>query len=137
MLINEVMTTRIVTIDMDDSLRVAKEIFDNVRFHHLLVVHLDKLEGVLSDRDLLKAMSPYLGSAAETNRDRLTLDRKIHQVMTREPVTLQAAAALDEAVEIFINRRFSCIPIVDERKIPVGIVSWRDVLRGLQGNIAA
>lgn len=134
MLINEVMTQRIVTVDMDDSLRVAKEIFDNVRFHHLLVVQLEKLEGVLSDRDLLKAMSPYLGLAAETQRDRSTLDRKIHQVMTRGPVTLSESATLSDAVDIFTTRRFSCIPIVDESNIPVGIVSWRDVLRGLQAS---
>ncbi|MFK7994308.1 MAG: CBS domain-containing protein [Granulosicoccus sp.] len=128
------MTQRIVTVDMDDSLRVAKEIFDNVRFHHLLVVQLEKLEGVLSDRDLLKAMSPYLGLAAETQRDRSTLDRKIHQVMTRGPVTLSESATLSDAVDIFTTRRFSCIPIVDESNIPVGIVSWRDVLRGLQAS---
>lgn len=132
MLVNEIMTKRIVTVGMDDSLKVAKEIFDNVRFHHLLVVQDEKLEGVLSDRDLLKAMSPYIGSAAENTRDRSTLERKIHQVMTRQPVTLSESATVDDAIDIFTNRRFSCIPIVDQRNTPVGIVSWRDVLRGLQ-----
>lgn len=132
MLISEVMTTRIVTVDMDDSLKVVKEIFDNVRFHHLLVVQAEILEGVLSDRDLLMAISPHLGSAAENNRDRSTLDRKVHQVMTRQPVTLKDSANLNDAIDIFVNRRFSCIPIVDADNAPVGIVSWRDVLRHLQ-----
>jgi len=134
MLISEVMTSKIVTVSLDDSLRVANEIFDNVRFHHLLVVQDEKLEGVLSDRDLLKAMSPYLGSAAELNRDRSTLDRKVHQVMTRNAVTLGESATTNDAIEIFLNRRFSCIPIVDQSNTPVGIVSWRDILRGLHSS---
>jgi len=128
------MTSKIVTVSLDDSLRVANEIFDNVRFHHLLVVQDEKLEGVLSDRDLLKAMSPYLGSAAELNRDRSTLDRKVHQVMTRNAVTLGESATTNDAIEIFLNRRFSCIPIVDQSNTPVGIVSWRDILRGLHSS---
>jgi len=134
MLISEIMTSKIVTVSLDDSLRVANEIFDNVRFHHLLVVQDEKLEGVLSDRDLLKAMSPYLGSAAELNRDRSTLDRKVHQVMTRNAVTLGESATTNDAIEIFLNRRFSCIPIVDQSNTPVGIVSWRDILRGLHSS---
>ncbi len=132
MFITEVMTKRIVTVSMDDSLKVAKDIFDNVKFHHLLVVQVEKLEGVLSDRDLLKAMSPYLGSAAESNRDRSTLDRKIHQLMTRKPVTLNESATLADAIEVFNTQRFSCIPIIDDHDVPVGIVTWRDVLRCLQ-----
>ncbi len=136
MLITDVMTKRVVTVDMDDSLKVAKEIFDNVKFHHLLVVQATKLQGVLSDRDLLKAMSPYLGSAAESNRDRSTLDRKIHQLMSRQPVTLTESATLDDAIEVFNTRRFSCIPIIDEQHVPVGIVSWRDVLRCLRPDAA-
>lgn len=131
MLITEVMTKRVVTVNMDDTLKVAKDIFDNVKFHHLLVVQEEILEGVISDRDLLKAMSPFLGSAAESNRDRSTLDRKIHQLMTRKPVTLGESATLNDAIDVFNSKRFSCIPIVDENNSPVGIVSWRDVLRCL------
>jgi len=129
--ITEIMSQPIVTVEMDDSLSVVKEIFDNVRFHHLLVLRREKLAGVISDRDLLKAVSPYLDSLAECNRDRSTLERKVHQVMSREPVTLGETATLNDAIDIFTSRRFSCIPIIDDSNTPVGIVSWRDVLRCL------
>ena len=33
-----VMTTRLVTVEIDDPLEVVKQIFDSVKFHHLLVV---------------------------------------------------------------------------------------------------
>ena len=47
--VEKIMSKRIVTVERDDSLKVVKEIFDNARFHHLLVVESGKLFGVISD----------------------------------------------------------------------------------------
>jgi acetoin utilization protein AcuB len=51
--------------------------------------------------------------------------------MTRRPVTLGPRATVAEAVSLLLAHRISCIPIVDEEFKPVGIVSWRDLLRAL------
>jgi acetoin utilization protein AcuB len=132
MTLGKIMTARIVTVEMDDRLEVVKEIFDTMRFHHLLVVdEHKKLSGVLSDRDLLRALSPYVGSAAETARDLATLNKRVHQIMTRRPITLRQESGIPEAVELLLKNRISCIPIVDDEFKPVGIVSWRDLLRTL------
>jgi acetoin utilization protein AcuB len=132
MTLGKIMTARIVTVEMDDRLEVVKEIFDTMKFHHLLVVdEHKKLSGVLSDRDLLRALSPYVGSAAETARDLATLNKRVHQIMTRRPITLLQESGIPEAVELLLKNRISCIPIVDDEFKPVGIVSWRDLLRTL------
>ena len=126
------MTARIVTVEMDDRLEAVKEIFDTMGFHHLLVVdEHKKLSGVLSDRDLLRALSPYVGSATETARDLATLNKRVHQIMTRRPITLRQESGIAEAVELLLKNRISCLPIVDDDFKPVGIVSWRDLLRTL------
>jgi len=132
MTLGKIMTARIVTVEMDDRLEVVKEIFDTMKFHHLLVVdEHKKLSGVLSDRDLLRALRPYVGSAAETARDLATLNKRVHQIMTRRPITLRQESGIPEAVELLLKNRISCIPIVDDEFKPVGIVSWRDLLRTL------
>jgi acetoin utilization protein AcuB len=131
MRIEEIMNKSVVTVEMDDSLKRVKEIFDNLRFHHLLVVETGELVGVISDRDLLKALSPNIGTAAETFRDSATLKKKVHQVMTRKLVTLEPKAGIDDAIEIFNKYNISCIPVVDEEHKPVGIISWRDILRAI------
>lgn len=126
------MTTRVVTVEMDDRLDVVKKIFDNLKFHHLLVVGGGgKLKGVVSDRDLLKALSPYVGSATENARDLATLEKRVHQIMSRNLLTLHPRAPVAEAVKLFLEQRISCIPIIDAAAKPVGILSWRDVLRTL------
>jgi acetoin utilization protein AcuB len=130
MSLRSIMSPRVVTVEMDDRLAVVKEIFDSTKFHHLLVINGDgELAGVVSDRDLLKALSPYVGSAAENARDAATLNKRVHQVMSRKPITLTPDAPLADAVKLLLEHRISCIPIVDEQFRPVGIVSWRDLLR--------
>ena len=129
MSVKKIMSTAIVTVEMDDRLKTVKEIFGSVRFHHLLVVESDKLVGVLSDRDLLKALSPRIGTPAETEDDSASLNKRVHQIMTRRPVVLKPDSTIYEAIEVFNKHNISCIPIVDDDNIPVGIVSWRDILK--------
>jgi acetoin utilization protein AcuB len=130
MLLNEIMTTRPVTVEMDDRLELVKDIFDSVRFHHLLVVGDDKtLRGVISDRDLLRAISPHVGTLAETTRDTATLNKRVHQIMSRTPITLRPDHTVADAIGLFLQERVSCIPIVNGEFRPVGIVSWRDILK--------
>lgn len=134
MSVGKIMSKTVVTVEMDDSLRMVKEIFDNTRFHHLLVVESGKLFGVISDRDLLKALSPHIGTAGETAMDAASLNKRVHQIMTRKPVVLRQNAGIFDAIEIFNNQNISCIPVVDDGCKPVGIISWRDILKALGSN---
>jgi acetoin utilization protein AcuB len=130
--VGSLMTTRVVSVELDDRLDVVKKIFDTLKFHHLLVVDdVGKLKGVVSDRDLLKALSPYVGSASENARDIATLNKRAHQIMSRNLITLHPRATIPEAVKLFLEQRISCIPIVNEALKPVGILSWRDILKTL------
>ena len=129
------MSTSIVTVELDDSLRVVKDIFDNKLFHHLLVVESGKLFGVISDRDLLKNLSPNIGTIAETVKDMAALNKKVHQIMTRKPITLTSKAGVYDAIETFNNNDISCIPIVDDKRKPIGIISWRDILKAIEQNL--
>ena len=130
--LRSIMTARVVTVEADDTLEVVRQIFDAMKFHHLLVVDSGKtLCGVISDRDLLRALSPYVGTASENARDTATLRKRVHQIMSRKPLTLPPEASVTDAINLFLTSRVSCIPIVDPHLKPVGIVSWRDVLKTL------
>lgn len=129
MSVKKLMSTNVVTISLDESLKTIKEIFENVNFHHLLVVESQKLAGVISDRDLLKAISPNIGTASETDRDLATLNKKAHQILTRKPITLSADAQVSEAIDIFNTHKISCIPIINDKQEAVGLLSWRDILK--------
>jgi acetoin utilization protein AcuB len=130
MQVREYMTTKLVTVEMDDTLETVRYIFQNTGFHHLLVVEGGSLVGVLSDRDLLRHLSPYVGTAAETTRDAATLNKHVHQVMTRKPVTLVPESELAEVLEKFRQKDVTCLPVVDAKNNrAIGIVTWRDMLK--------
>ncbi len=125
------MSDKLVTVELDDTLATVKDIFDHVNFHHLLVVEGKSLMGVISDRDLLKAISPNVDSVAATTKDLATLNKKAHQIMARHPKTVSVEASVADVVELFNAQPISCIPVVNENNEPVGIISWRDVMRAL------
>ena len=134
MSVKNIMTTAVVTIEMDDPLSMVKEIFDKVNFHHLLVVESGILCGIVSDRDLLRAISPNIGTFLETSKDIASLKKRTHQVMTRNPITTTPEAGIFDAISIFNNHGISCLPVVDDKKRPLGIVSWRDILKAIELN---
>jgi acetoin utilization protein AcuB len=135
MLVKDYMTTKLVSVEMDDTLATVREIFQNTGFHHLLVIEGGTVVGVLSDRDLLRHLSPYVGTATETQRDAATLHKHAHQIMTRKPVTLSPESELAEVLEKFRQKDVTCLPVVDARSSKVvGIVTWRDMLK-LMGTV--
>ena len=127
--IKKIMTSPALTVKLDDDLAKVNELFADAKFHHLLVVEKDKLFGVVSDRDLLKAISPKIGTVAEKFTDIATLNKKVHQIMTRKPICLKQDNSVHDAVDLFMKNNISCIPVVDSSYCPVGIVSWRDILK--------
>ena len=134
MILEKIMSTHVVTVGLDDSLREIKEIFDHGKIHHLLVEEKGQLYGVISDRDLWRAISPNLGTPFESSRDAATLNKRAHHIMTRKPISLHREADIFEAIAIFNKHSISCIPIVTDEGRIVGIITWRDILRLLEAN---
>ncbi len=131
MIVNELMSQHVVTVGLDDRLSKVKEIFDTKPFHHLLVVDEGKLIGVISDRDLLRSISPHVATQRYTVQDLASLDKPVHMIVTRKPITLMAGAPVEQAVAIFNSHRISCIPIVDANGAAIGILTWRDIMQNL------
>ena len=136
MKITKLITRSVVCINMDDPLNKAKRLFEERGFHHLLVLEKGRLVGVISDRDLLKAVSPRVDTLAATSHDLASLNKRAHQIMTRKLITLDEHATIKTAVDTFNNHKISVIPIVNEAHKPVGILSWRDIMKALGRHLA-
>lgn len=129
--IEQIMTRQTIFIQMDDDIRRVRDLFEEHGFHHLLVVEKGKLSGVISDRDLLRSLSPFTGQLSERPQDLATLNRHVHQIMTREPVTITPDMEVEQATAIMLELHVSCLPVVTDMGKTVGIVTWRDLLIGL------
>ena len=123
------MTIKVVTVQMDDTVETIRDIFDKSLFHHLVVVEDHKVVGVISDRDLLKNISPFIGSNwMERKQDTNTLKKCAHQIMRRPPiVTTETVSAAKASIKL-IQEKVTCLPVVDEKGNLRGIVTWRDLM---------
>lgn len=117
---------------MDCTLAEARDLLTTHGFHHLLVIENRRLVGIVSDRDVLKAMSPYIGTISETPRDAASLNKRVHQVMGHHPVCVKPDDSLELATRLLLESHVSCLPVVGPAGEPVGMVSWRDILALLQ-----
>ena len=130
--VGDLMTNRIVTARMDDTLETAQMIFNQRTFHHLVVLEHGEPVGVISDRDLLQNLSPFLGNRMmERAQDKRTLDKRVHQIMSRQLITIAPDATAEQAVEEMSEHHVSCLPVVDEQDRLVGIITWKDLARSL------
>jgi len=124
----DVMTVHPETVQMDESLEMVRARMRRGGYHHVLVLDGPVLVGVLSERDLLRALSPNLSTASETGRDLATLRKRAHQVMTHHPLVATPDTPLVTLVDALRDRPIGSVPIVDEQGHPIGIVTWRDLL---------
>lgn len=128
MKITSIMTKRVATVEMDDTLRTINALFCSANFHHLLVVDNGELVGILSDRDLHKATSPFFGTAAERPQDAERWSRKVHQIMSREIISVRPDTPLKEAVALIFEHKISCLPVLSPEGEIEGVVTWKDLL---------
>jgi len=104
--VNQIMTAKVITIGMDDTLGQIQNLFKKYKFHHVLVLDDEELIGVISDRDVLKEISPYVNTLSEDFRARKTLTKKAHQIMTRNPITVEPDVPVENAASIMLNKKF-------------------------------
>jgi acetoin utilization protein AcuB len=131
MKISEIMTTDVITAGMDDTLGFIKAIFESHHIHHVPIMEADQLVGIVSDRDVLRDVSPYLNTRGEDNRALNTLNKRAHQIMTRDVITIGPADTIEDAAAMMLTHRFNCIPIQAPSGELVGMVTKTDILKCL------
>ncbi len=131
--VEDIMTSDVICLGIDDTIEVAIRIFLERKFRHLPVVDQDRnLVGVVSDRDILMHISPLIGTAIERDIDRATLKRKIHGIMSTKLITAVQDTSIHYAASLMIERKINCLPVVDALGKIKGIVTSADLLRALE-----
>jgi len=83
----------------------------------VLVLDGESLTGILTERDLLKAVAAGLKE-----------DARVADWMTKHPETIDASDSTDHAAALMIHGGFRHLPVLDGGKV-AGILSIRDLMR--------
>ncbi len=128
--LREIMSRPVVSVPMDATLEHVRTLLEAHHIHHVLVVERGRLMGILSDRDLLRHLSPFLGNEYnERGQDLNTLSRRAHQTMTRRVITASPGTEVTEAALTMLKHRIGCLPVIEDEYRLRGIVTWRDLIR--------
>lgn len=130
--VSEIMTKKLIAVLPTDPLQMVNDIFQNHNIHHIPVVrHLD-LIGIISKTDFLKAIH---GAKLESEESAVEYNRQIfskykaEDIMTRNVVIINPNDKIGVAAEIFLENYFHAIPIVNDERELVGIVSSYDIVK--------
>jgi len=125
--VGEVMTTNLVTVKLDDTLRFANDLLDLSRVRHLPVLNGDRVVGVIDENDLLRASMVSLVRHRQDGGRGTSDEAKVKAVM--KPATMVSSdTSIDDAAEILVERDLECLLVLKEEKL-TGLVSRRDLLR--------
>ncbi len=116
--VGKYMTTTPRLLGPADTLSTAHELMKSLGIRHLPVCEGDRVLGVLSDGDLLRA---------ESLRDADPTRIKATDVMTPNPYTVSPQAPLDEVVKEMAAKKLGSAVIVDNDKV-VGVFTATDAL---------
>ena len=123
------MSPNVITINQADPVSVAFELLLTNDIRHLPVLFRRKLIGIITDRDLHEALIP--SDPDHTHRSMYHTVKKIKakEIMTPNPITIGPDAPVDQAAQIFFDRRIDCLPVKDGKGKLVGILTSTDILK--------
>ena len=130
--IGHIMTHRnkLVTTTADASLASLRDVFAKARFQHVPVTDAsNRLVGIVSVKDYFRELSPVMDSATEPAISLFIRSRKVHQVMVTPVITITEQSTVKQAAALLLQHNIGCLPVVNEHKHLLGIVSWKDILR--------
>lgn len=127
MTVEHIMSRDVVTVAPDAALVDVRKRLHEGGFNHMLVLEDETLRGVISDRDVLKAISPFLDTYREEHRDVKTLSKSASEIMQSDPITVTPDTDIKEASQTLLDNRVSSLPVVEGDNL-VGIVTGKDML---------
>ena len=129
LLVRDVMTKDVVTLDRNEKLAVADDVMRLGRIRHLPIVDEEgALAGIVSQRDLFHSgLLRALGFGTHA-KDRALELLVLKEAMKTEVVTVTPDAPLSEAAKLMLERKIGCLVVVEGRKI-VGILTESDFVK--------
>jgi CBS domain-containing protein len=120
--LSDVMRREPIEVAPEDTLGEVAERMSEANVGAVIVKDYGRLIGILTERDMLKAM------AARVH----TSEARVRQWMTEDPITASTDTDVGEAARTMLEHGFRHLPVLDESGQVTGIASLRRVVAATQ-----
>lgn len=147
MLVKEVMTSDVITVNVDDSVEKCAKLLQEHNISGLPVTDSSgKVVGMVTEGDLIRRASRikvpgyleilggliYLGSPKKfVDELQRAMSLEAGQLMSRSIVAVKPDDTLEKAATLMVEKNISRLPVIDEKEKLVGILSRRDIMGSL------
>jgi CBS domain-containing protein len=116
--VGDLMTSDVLTAAPEDTIGETAQKMVELGVSSAVVSDYGRLIGIVTERDLTRAVAGRVHSS----------EARVREWMTADPVTLSRDASPAEAAKLMLENGFRHVPIVEDERT-VGIISIRDVAR--------
>jgi CBS domain-containing protein len=110
---------QVLSVEPDAKLAAAVKILGEKKIGAVLVMSEGRLEGILSERDIVRVLS---------ERGAQVLDEAVSAVMTRKVVSCRQSDTVAGIMEIMTLGKFRHLPVIEEGRV-VGLISIGDIVK--------
>lgn len=133
MKVKDLMKTEVFTVEPNDTVDRVFFLIHYEKIRHLPVVEKRRVVGIVSDRDLYKALGPKSrrGSVVDktkTGTQLYVIPRRVRHIMRRGVITIAPDAPAAEAAALMARRKIGALPVVKGDRL-TGIITSTDLLK--------
>lgn len=134
-LVRDMMTEDVKALTLDDNLEMCLKFMRENRVRHIPVVDCPTGEderqiliGIVSQRDVFRQTSPFLGKVGEEDTDSEALKQPLVQLVNRDPKSVSPETPIRDMIRVMVDNHVDMVPVVVEQDL-VGIVTSTDILK--------
>ncbi len=114
--VGEIMATALFSIDPTTTVAEAATVMGERRIGSALVMDGDRLLGIFTERDIVRALGQHFDAAGH----------EVAEWMTPDPVSVSPGTPVDDALKLMLDRGFRHLPVAEGDRV-MGVVSMRDL----------
>jgi CBS domain-containing protein len=139
--VRDFMTTNIISVKADCSAQAVADLITQHQIHAVPIVsELFELQGIVAEGDFFYghsgpvSMASYLinRTTKKSKVEGKTLSEiTVGEIMTSPCISVLPTLSVEEAGKLCVDKSFNTLPVVDEGKTLVGIVTAHDILKAI------
>ncbi len=110
---------QVLSVEPDARLAAAVKILGEKKIGAVLVISQGRMEGILSERDIVRVLA---------ERGAKALEEPVSDVMTRKVVSCRQSDTVAGIMEMMTLGKFRHLPVVEDGKV-VGLISIGDIVK--------
>ena len=128
--VSDLMTSKVFTLQRTDTLQDVRALMQLAKIRHIPVTGEDnRFMGLLTHRDLLGYAVSHLAGIGQEEQEEIESSIMVGEIMQTDVRTVSPNTLLREAAETLYRHEYGCLPVLDDDRKLVGIITEADFLR--------